>query len=209
MPRPGWATCWLAPDTYRYRREGVRDRTTMALFCAGLALLSIGCTNDPKIHDDATVPAGVPPDQVEAFSDGTVDRDEYHAAFVRFWDCSRSVDAPLANVQTDPVSGLIGYGVIGDLSAPGPSNGTALDDCYQRYFSWIEAEWQTTDPGVDDLVMRQNMEFFRQVIQPCLEANDVEIPDIVIPGTELFGELSKQFTNLNAAGLCPARELSG
>lgn len=120
-----------------------------------------------------------------------------------FCSANTVVDETLVgDARTDPTSGYIGYGVKGDLAAPGPSNGTLLDDCYQRYFSWIEATWQTTDVGAVDMVIQQDLDFFEQAIRPCLEANGVVIPDGVMPGTNEFGDLSKQWTSIDAAGKC-------
>ncbi len=180
------------------------SRTRLAIL-AILALSSLSCSDNTVVDTVAThvdIRADIPPDQRDAYEDGTVDTGEYYGAFNLFRSCANADEPVVVNIQTDPTSRYISYGVKGDLSAPGPSNGTLVDDCYQRYFSWIEATWQTTDPGALDSVMQQNLDFFENVMRPCLEANDAAIPDEVIPGTDAFGDLSKQFESLNAAGKC-------
>ena len=74
--------------------------------------------------------------------------------------------------------------------------------CRLRRYPSGDSGWQTTDPGALDMVMQQNLEFFEQVLRPCLEANGVVIPDEVIPGTDEFGDLSQQFEALDRAGKC-------
>ena len=177
----------------------------MAALLVGLSLVAASCTDGDGVEPDNTdgiIPTGIPPEQQAAFADGTVDLNEYQGAFGSFRDCANDAGAPLVNIQTDPIIGYISFGVNGELSPPGVSNGSPVDDCYQRYFSYIEQTWQTTDPGVADKVVQDNLDFFHQVIQPCLEANGVAVPDEVIPGSQEFGELSKQFTDLDAAGSC-------
>ena len=141
-------------------------------------------------------------EQQAAFADGTVGLDEYQAGFALFQECANVTEPLVVDIRTDPITGLVGYGVNGELSPPGVSNGSPVDDCYQRYFSFIEATWQTTDPGMIEEGIQQNLEFFRLVVQPCLDANGVETPDQVVPGSEEFADLSKQFTDLVAAGKC-------
>lgn len=184
----------------------LRRWRNVAVVCSCFAFVCAGCSDDATqsdpVNTDILDGGRVPDEQRAAFVDGNVDTNEYQEAFGRFRDCANTSESLVVDIQTDPVSGFIGYGVKGELSAPGTSNGSHLDDCYQRYFSYIEATWQTTDPGALESVIQSNMDFYHEAVQPCLIANGLEAPDDVVPGTEEFSDLSNQFLELDAAGKC-------
>jgi hypothetical protein len=144
----------------------------------------------------------IPPEQRNTFADGVVTLQEYTAAFAEFEACANSTSLTVVNVTTDPATGLIQYGTVGELTFSGPDNGSELDRCYRTYFSETEATWQTTDPAVVAQSDAESLETFKRDLQPCLEANGYEVPDDIASGTQQFGDLSAQAIQLINDGVC-------
>lgn len=145
---------------------------------------------------------GIPAEQRPAFEDGVVDVQEYTAAFARFEGCANRREPTLVDISTDPATGLIRYGTLGELTVSGPDNGTELDRCYRTHFMETEAAWQTTDPAVVAQGNDESLATFRRDLQPCLEQNGYEVPDDLESGTQIFGDLTAQAIQLINDGVC-------
>ncbi len=144
----------------------------------------------------------VPPEQRAAFEDGVVSTLEYTEAFRRFETCANAEENTVVDVTTDPATGLIRYGVKGELTLSGPDNGSVVDRCFRTLFSEIEFEWQTTDEAVLAAGNQESLETFRRDLEPCLEANGYDVPDDIQSGTQLFGDLTQTAIGLINDGTC-------
>lgn len=144
----------------------------------------------------------IPPEQRAAFEDGVVSTLEYTEAFQQFEACANADERNVVDVASDPATGLIRFGVKGELTVSGPDNGSAVDRCYRRFFSEIELEWQTTDAAVLAAGNQESLDTFRRDLEPCLEANGYDVPDDIESGTQLFGDLTQVAITLINEGTC-------
>lgn len=186
-----------------------RDTNVVAVASVVVGLLLAGCTSGSpqSLSPFSTEPVvdlqSLPPEQRDAFEDGKVLLPEYQSGFAAFRACAEdSAKDSVAIESTDPETGLIIYGTMGVLEPPGPIAGSAVNRCYQTYFSYIELAWQRTDPTLLAVSARRQRELFDTTFRPCLEANGYEVPDVVEPGTEVYGELTVAATKLFNDGTC-------
>ncbi len=145
----------------------------------------------------------LPAEQRSAFADGLVSTREYQAAFQSFRTCANESQAKAVETRSvDASTGLIVYEVNRALDAPGAPASDPLNACYQRYFSYIELAWQTSDPTFVAASARQQTELFDATARPCLTKNSVALPAAIVPGSDIYGKLLAKALELQSAGEC-------
>lgn len=176
-----------------------------------VALLVASCSRDEQAAaGDASAAAyelddltNLSPEQRALLADGEASLSEYQSSFEAFQSCANADGTRRVSVSsTDGVSGLIVYGVVGDLLSPGSAGDDPLNVCYEKYFSWVEFIWQTTDPTLLAESRRRGLEYFELTDRPCLEANGVEVPASVEYGSAEYGNLLSISTQLMNDGKC-------
>ena len=188
----------LAAD-FNERCRPLRIGTLVALCAMPLACSSERSSVSSQDSTVAVVDVDEGSPQAAALADGKVTTAEYHVAFSLFEACANDGTTSVVDVNTDPTTGLITFGVTGDLETPG----TTLYECYIRYFDDIELTWQSTDENFLESSRESQIAFFDTELRPCLESNGVEVPDVTPqPGSQEFGDLMTAVAALFNSGSC-------
>lgn len=187
------------------------------------ATAACGGSDDPRsapVESNAfEVPEAseVAEEQRQYFDDGVVSVAEYHEAFGRFRQCAIDVGGVVSESSRDAVTGVIKYSSSSPLEASGaqtmdesgnvsPTPSSPVNDCYQRFFDLTELTFQLNDPAVQAAMPEEQLAIFGQVVEPCLTANGVEVPDDLEYGTPEYQDLSERFGELSSTGACDAVE---
>ncbi len=124
----------------------------------------------------------VPVEQLPYFQDGKVTLQEYQEAYEAFKQCAADagVGDDLREQGRDEATGLIEYStqtlLVPGRTTPGQP-GSELDECYSRWFFYVEAAFQNSDPAVLAAEPQEQLDFFNENLRPCLEQIEVAVPD--------------------------------
>jgi hypothetical protein len=177
------------------------------------ALFVAGCSGDEQTAVDG-VPAtdssfeldeltNLSAEQRVFLADGKASLSDYQTSFEAFMACANADRTRRVSVaSTDEVTGLIVYGVVGELLPPGNTSTDPLNVCYEKHFTWVEFVWQTTDPNLLAESERRGLDDFERTDRPCLEANGVDVPASIEYASSEYGELVSLSTKLINEGKC-------
>lgn len=171
----------------------------------GFLLLACSSEQAPTAESESFVDsllADVSEGQAEILADGIVTSTEYGTAFGNFETCVDLTGLGFVDIVVDPVSGVISYGSLHELSPPGFDPQNSTDECYQEFFSTVEYVFQTSDAGALSAVERDFLEYWDTYVRPCLEPRGVELPADPKNGDAEANERITEADILIAAGEC-------
>lgn len=156
------------------------------------------------LADTGTNTDALPEEQRGYFEDGEVTLAEYQAAYSQFAQCAvdMGVGDDLREQGRDEVTGLITYSTQTMLLPPGQSDGSTLNDCYQRRFAFVEMTFQTSDPAVLAAEPREQLDFFNENFRPCLDSIGIGVPDDLEFNDEHWAQLVGEATQAFQDGRC-------
>lgn len=186
------------------------DSAPLPLLVAACVSLC-GCSNDGvgppsegSLASALSIPSNIPTRQADALADGVVTVAEYSQAFQSFVTCADQSGHPIDGVRTDPVSGLITYGVPAGnlLGVPGEPDSSPVGRCYEETFSWVELAFQVTDPAVIQQGIDQQDQAMADEGLACLMRNGFDPPLSVNVQTEEGQLWESRYIELAVAGKC-------
>lgn len=141
--------------------------------------------------------------QQEALADGEVTIDEYNEGYEAFRSCAEERGGTVETLGVDPASGLIAYSTATDIFDRDSSGELSVEgQCYSETFIAIEATFETTNPAAVAAAQQGIMDAFDLDVRPCLEANDVLIPDGLVVDSADWDQLTIEFSQLQQSGAC-------
>jgi len=151
----------------------------------------------------------VPEEQIAYFQDGKVTLREYQEAYGAFVQCAADagVGDDLREQGRDEVTGIIEYTTQTLLlppgqTPPGQSDGSELNECYNRWFFHVEVAFHTSDPAVLAAEPQEQLDFFNENFRPCLEQIGVAVPDDLEFQDENWGPLNDEAARALQDGRC-------